>query len=131
MLSENPKEAGLEPANRTNRLAVTSFVSGLIVLISLGLYRIFFLLAYPTSNGIPGETVNRFFLSLMDLTVPLRNLSAAAAILSGIAALREIKKKSTLQKGKLLAWSGIICGVSWILIGVLVGAAFLLARSNH
>lgn len=114
-----------------NRLAIISFVSGLIVLISLGLYRIFFLLAYPSSAGNSAEPINRFFLTLMDLTVPVRNLSAAAAILLGIVALREIKKKSTMQKGKLLAWSGIVCGSSWILIGVLVGATFLLAEINH
>lgn len=131
MVNENPKEAIMEPATRTNRLAIISFVSGLILLISLGLYRIFFLLAYPTSAGNSAEPINRFFLTLMDLTVPVRNLSAAAAILLGIVALREIKKKSTMQKGKLLAWSGIVCGASWILIGVLVGAAFLLAKSNH
>ena len=121
----------MEPAIRTNRLAIISSVSGLVVLISLGLYRIFFLLAYPTSNGIPGETINRFFLTLMDLTVPVRNLSAAAAILVGIFALKEIKKKTGTEKGKLLALSGIMCGAGWILIGLLVGITFFIAELLH
>ena len=106
MVNENPKEAIMEPATRTNRLAIISFVSGLILLISLGLYRIFFLLAYPTSAGNSAEPINRFFLTLMDLTVPVRNLSAAAAILLGIVALREIKKKARYAERETIGLVG-------------------------
>ncbi len=121
----------MEPATRTNRLSIISFVSGLIVLISLGLYQIFSLLAYPTSEGNSVEPINRIFLTLMDLTVPVRNLSAVAALLLGFLALREIKKKNGIEKGKLLAGLGILCGAGWILIGLLVGTLFLLGEILH
>lgn len=118
----------MEASLKTNRLAIISFISGLIVLISLGIYQIFYQLAYPSSPGNSAEPINRIFLTLMDLTVPVRNLSAAAALLLGFLALREIKKKNGIEKGKVLAWSGIVCGAGWILIGLLVGASFLLAK---
>jgi hypothetical protein len=121
----------MEAPIKTNRLAIISFISGLIVVISLGLYRVFYLLAYPSSAGNSAEPINRIFLTLMDLTVPVRNLGAASALLSGILALREIKMKAGSEKGRGFAWAGIISGAGWILVGLLVGITFFAAEMLH
>jgi hypothetical protein len=109
---------------KINRMSITSFISGLVVLLSLGLYRVFYLLTYPPSAVNSQETINRIFLSLMDLTVPVRNLCSAVALLTGLIALREIKKQAGIEGGKVIAWIGILCGAGWILVGLLVGASF-------
>ena len=115
----------------TNRLAIISFVSGLIALLSLGLYWALFSIAYPSSPGYSSESTNRAFLTIMDLSVSLRNLCAFTALVTGILGLREIKKKGEIGKGKILAWVGIVLGAGWILFGLLVGITFLLAEILH
>lgn len=112
---------------KTNRLAIASFVFGLIALLSLGLYWILFPLAYPSSP----EPGNQVIVIIMDGTVPLRNLSAAVAVILGILALREVRKSGDAGKGRLFAWLGILLGAGWILFGLLVGGAFLLGEILH
>ena len=108
---------------KTNRLAIVSFVSGLIALIS-----IVFIFVFYSSQ----ETAGGIIISITDgIIMPLRNLCVAVALLTGILALREIKKKDGTEKGKILAWVGIVLGAGWILFGLLVGITFLLAEILH
>lgn len=69
--------------------------------------------------------------AVMELTVPLRKLCALIALVTGILGLTEIKKKDGIEKGKTLAWVGIVLGVGWILFGLLVGITFFLAEILH
>ena len=112
----------MESSIKTNRLAMVSFASGLIALLSIGL--IFVLYSSPeTAGGL---------ISIADgIIMPVRNLSVPVALLTGILALREIKKKGGIEKGKVLAWVGIVLGAGWILFGLLVGITFLLAEILH
>ncbi len=114
----------MENSVKTNRLALISFVCGLIALLSLGLYYILF----PMVFGNPAGTTNTALLSIMDLTVPVRNVFSTVALITGILALVEIKKKEGSEKGKLLAWVGIVLGAAWFLIRIVVGLVFLLSE---
>jgi len=67
----------------------------------------------------------------MDLSVSLRNFCALTALVTGILGLREIKQKEVTEKGKTLAWVGIVLGAGWILFGLLIGIIFLLAEILH
>ena len=109
---------------KTNRLAIISFVSGLIGFLSLGLYWLLYSMVTSSSEGL----VNRVLIPIMDGTVSVRNVCAPGALITGIIALIEIKKKSGTEKGKLLAWAGIALGAGWIIFGLLVGLTFLLAE---
>lgn len=109
---------------KINRLSIVSFVSGLMALLSLGLYWVLFSVAFPSSP----EPANRALITIMDLSVSFRNLCALTALVTGIFGLREIKKKDGMQSGKTLAWVGIILGGGWILFGVLTSITFLLAK---
>ncbi|MCL6542646.1 MAG: DUF4190 domain-containing protein [Roseiflexus sp.] len=101
----------------TNRLAIVSFVSGFLSLLSMagmfGLLRL-------------GLTAHDLIITLIDrVLIPLRNFCMIAAVVTGILALREIRRKEGAEKGKLLAWSGIALGTVWIVLMILVGLAFL------
>jgi len=88
----------MESSVKTNRLAIVSFASGLIALLSIGLIFILYN-SQETAGGI---------ISITDgIIMPLRNLSVAVAIVTGLLALRQIKKKDGIEKGKTLAWVGI------------------------
>ncbi len=114
----------MENTVKTNRLALISFICGLIALLSLGLYYVLFGKAYGTATG----NINTVLLSIMDLTVPVRNVFSSAAVITGILALVEIKKKEGAEKGKLLAWVGILLGAVWFLVRIVVGLVFLLSE---
>lgn len=116
---------------KTNRLAIISFGIGVVVLLSLLLYWVLFIAAYPPSPGYVPESENRILPAIMDLSVSVRNLCAPGALITGILALIEIKKKGGAEKGRLFAWTGIALGAGWIIFGVLVGATFLLAENFH
>ena len=109
---------------KTNRLSIIGFVSGLLALLSLGLYWVLFSQAFPSSL----EPANRVIITIMDLSVSFRNLCALTALITGIFRLREIKKKGGIERGKTLAWVGIILGAAWILFGLLTSITFLLAK---
>jgi hypothetical protein len=53
------------------------------------------------------------------------------ALVTGILALTQIKKKGGTEKGKILAWTGIVLSTGWILFGWIVGIIFLLAEILH
>ena len=109
----------MESSNKTNRLAFVCFVSGIIALICIVLTFVLYNSA-ESAGGI---------ISITDgIIMPFRNLCVAVALLTGILALREIKKKDGTEKGKILAWFGIVLGAGWILFGLLVGLTFLLSE---
>ena len=104
---------------KTNRLSIVSFISGLIALLSFG--GIFALYNFMNPAGS--------ILFVTDgLLMPLRNISVVVALAAGILALRDLHKKGHTEKGKMLAWVGIIMGAAWIIISVLVGLVFVLSR---
>jgi len=122
----------MESSIKTNRLAIISFVSGFIALISLGLYWVLFPIAFPgDSSGVMPESVNNPIFTILDLSGSVRNLCVPVALLTGILALREIKKKDGTEKGKILAWVGIVLGAGWFIFGFLVAITFFLAESLH
>jgi hypothetical protein len=101
----------------TNRLAIVSFVSGFLSLLSMA--GMFGLLRF-------GLTAHDLIITLIDrVIIPLRNFCMIAAVVTGILALREIRRKEGAEKGKLLAWSGIALGTVWIVLMILVALAFL------
>ena len=112
----------MESSMKTNRLAIVSFASGLIALISIGLIFVLY-----NSQEAAGRIIN----IINGIIMPVRNLCVAVALITGIFALREIKKKDGTEKGKILAWFGIVLGAGWILFGLLVGITFLLADLLH
>ena len=116
---------------KTNRLAIISFGIGVVVPLSLLLYWVLYIAAYPPSPGYEPESENRILPAIMDLSVSVRNLCAPGALITGILALIEIKKKGGVEKGRLFAWTGIALGAGWIIFGVLVGVTFLLAENFH
>jgi len=112
----------VDNSTKTNRLAIVGFASGLIAILSIGL--IFILYNSQETAGI--------IISITDgLIMPLRNLCVVVALVTGILALRQIKKKGGTEKGKILAWIGIILSAGWIIFGLLVGMIFLLAKILH
>lgn len=112
----------MENSLKTNRMAIVSFISGLIAILSIGL--IFGLYnSQETTDGI---------ISITDgIIMPLRNLFVIVALLTGILALRQIKKKGGTEKGKIFAWIGIVIGAGWLVFGLVVGVTFLLAEILH
>jgi hypothetical protein len=105
----------MENNTKTNKLAIISFICGLIALISIG--SIF--AGYNMTEPTPA------ILFITDgILMPIRNISVVAALIIGIFALRDLKKKDRSEKGKWLAWAGIIMGGAWIIFGVFVGLLF-------
>ena len=88
-------------------------------------------ITYSSSPGYPLESENRIFLAIMDFTVSVRNLCAPGALITGLLALIEIKKKGGAEKGKLFAIAGIVLGAGWIILGLIVGLIFLLGEHFH
>jgi hypothetical protein len=117
----------MDSRKKTNPLAIISLISGLLGFISLGLYWILYSMVTSSSE----ELVNRVLIPIMDGTVSVRNVCAPAAIITGVIALIEIKKKGGAEKGRSLAWVGIALGAGWIIFGLLVGVTFLLAETLH
>jgi hypothetical protein len=108
---------------KTNRLAIVSFASGLIAILSIGLIFALYNLQ---------ETTGGIIISITDgIIMPLRNLCVIVALVTGILALRQIKKKGGTEKGKILAWIGIVLSAGWIIFGLIVGMTFLLAEILH
>ena len=92
----------MEMTVKTNRWAIVSFVSGLISFLSWGII---------------------LFPSIMGLSRSLGNLATIVSMVTGLLALRGIRKKGGMEKGKTLAWVGIALGAGW---QVLIIAFFIL-----
>lgn len=113
---------------KTNTLALVSFSCGLIVILSLGLYWFLYLVPVRLPPRIPMVVIDRLHREIMDFSVTIRNYSALVAVITAILAFKEIKKKDGAEKGKFLAWIGLILGIVWIIIGILISSVFVLAR---
>ena len=88
----------MESSIKTNRLALISFASGLIALLIIA----FIFIVYNFRRALSRHNQhNRWGL------MPVRNLCVAAALLTGILGLREIKKNDGTEKGKIFAWAGL------------------------
>ena len=112
----------MDSSIKTNRLAIVSFASGLVAILSIGLIFIFYN-SHETAGGIVSITDG--------IIMPLRNLCVAVALVTGILALRQIKKRNGTEKGKIFAWFGIVLGAGWIIFGLVVGITFLLSEILH
>lgn len=118
----------MESSVKTNRMAVVSMISGLVIPLSLGLYWALFRIAYQTLPGFASGIDNPIIRTIMDLSVSLRQICAPVALVSGFLALRQIRKLGGIEKGKVPAWIGIILGSGWILFGLLIGLIFLIGE---
>ena len=112
----------MESSLKTNRMAIVSFVCGLISLLTISL--IFLCYNWEALVNVPVFITD-------GVLMPIRNLSVAGALITGVLALREIRGKAGSEKGKILAWVGILLGASWILLGLLTGLVFLLSEALH
>lgn len=113
----------METTIKTNRLAIASFASGLLGLFALS--PLLFLLIFPPSPGnLPEESspIN----ILLTFSRSIGNLSTLVSLVTGILALREIRRKGGTEKGRLFAWIGILIGGGWILFRVLIALYFIL-----
>jgi uncharacterized protein with PQ loop repeat len=88
----------MEKSVKTNRLAIASFVCGLLVISFWVLYPIFQSVIYN--------------LELYYTVVPLGALTIVGP-LAGAFALIQIKKKKGTEKGIRLAWLGIVLPLGW------------------
>lgn len=103
-----------------NRLALISFVSGLlVVLISAMIVAIGMWWVAPAVDSLVVTIIDGVLL-------PLRNLCVFAAVITGILALRAIKDKGGSERGTFLAWAGIALGVGWVVFFLLIGLTFFL-----
>jgi hypothetical protein len=108
---------------KTNCLAMVSFASGLIAILCIGLI-------FGLQNV--KETAGGILVGISDgIIMPLRNLSVLVALVTGVLALIQIKKKGGTEKGKIFAWLGIVLSTGWILFALIVGISFLLAEILH
>lgn len=107
----------MQSSVKLNSLATVSLVSGLTVLalLSIGLYWLLF----PSSPGY-SDTIR----TLLDLSVTVQYICASLALLTGVLALWAIKKKAGTEKGKILAWVGILIGAGYVSYGLLVFIIF-------
>jgi len=112
----------MENSNKTNQLAIISFVSGMIALICIVLIFAFYNSA-ETAGSISNITDG--------IIMPVRNLCVIVTLLTGILAVKDIKKTGGTKKEKILSWFGIVVGAGWILFGLIVGLTFLLAEILH
>jgi len=103
---------------KTNRLAMISFISGLTGLL-LGL--IIFAIYNLT------DPADQILFIIDGVLITGRNLLVLAALVTGILALMDLKKKGQAEKGKFFAWAGIVLGAGWLVLGILVGLIFLIS----
>lgn len=110
----------MEIAVKTNRLAIVSFVSGLIAFLILGALLLVGVIVSPGDLPEPTSPIN----TIMGVARSALDLCTILSLLTGILALRDIRKKGGMEKGKTLAWVGITLGAG---PRVLVAAYFIVA----
>jgi len=107
----------MEKLAKINRMAMISFVSGLIVLALLGFGM--YWQSFPAS-----PTYANTIRAILDLSAYVQYLCAPVALLTGILALKQIQRKDGAEKGKVFAWIGIVLGAVYILFRLLVFIIF-------
>lgn len=107
---------------RTNRLAVISFISGITAIF-------FIVIPFVVYNSTQtAEFVTRITDGVI---LPIRNLCVIATFMTGILALKDIKKTGGTKISKIFSWFGIVIGAGWIFFGSIVGITFLVAEILH
>ena len=111
----------MENPVKTNRWAIVCFVSGLISFLSFFGIILFppLFSAFSGNFPEPGSPIN----NIMDVSRSVRNPATIVSMVTGLLALRGIRKKGGMEKGKTLAWVGIALGVGW---QVLIIAFFII-----
>ena len=112
----------MEPPGKTNTIAMISFTCGLIALLSMGLL-------FAAYNFL--ELTQGLLFITDGILTPVRNISMVAAIITGILAHVQIKKSGHTEKGKWLAWAGIVLGAGWLLFGICTGLVFLISALSQ
>jgi hypothetical protein len=92
-----------QPARKTNQLAITSLVFGIIGLFLIA-FNLLFIMALSNTGATPPDEL--FIASLF-----AEFLFGISGLLVGILALRQIKKEANAEGGKWIAITGIILGV--------------------
>ena len=110
----------MEMTIKTNRLAIFGFVSGLIAFLILGAL---LLVGVTASPGDLPEPTSPIY-TILDVSRSALDLCTILSLLTGILALRQIRKKGEMEKGKTLAWVGMALGAG---PRVLVAAYFIVA----
>ena len=103
----------MEICIKTNRWAVVSFVSGLLSFLSIVIPFVL-ISAFSGNFPEPGSPINSF----LDVSRSVRNPATIVSLLTGFLALREIRKKGGMEKGKTLAWAGIALGAGWQVLSI-------------
>jgi hypothetical protein len=91
---------------KTNHWAIVSFVSGLIAFLILGALLLVGVTASQGSLPEPTSPINSF----LNVSRSVGDLATIVSLATGILALREIRKKGEIEKGKALAWFGMALG---------------------
>jgi len=109
----NKGKSSMGKSAKINRMAMISFVSGLIVfaLLGFGIYWQSFPASLTYANTIR---------IILDLSVSVQYLCVPVALLTGILALKQIQRKDGAEKSKIFAWIGIFLGACYLLFGLLV-----------
>jgi hypothetical protein len=97
----------MEITVKTNQLAIVSFICGLLALVSFGAAHLLVFLWSP--ENLPESTM-ALITTVLYFPRSLFLLFAELSLITGFLALREIEKQGGLEKGKTLAWAGIILG---------------------
>ena len=112
----------MDPPGKINTIAVISFSCGMIALLSMGLI-------FAAYNLL--ELTEGLLFVTDGILIPIRNISMVAAIITGILAHYQIKKSGHVEKGKWLAWAGIVLGAVWLLFGICTGLVFLISALSQ
>jgi len=118
----------MEITIKTNRLAIVSFVSGLMaLLLTFGVFfvRLSFYTSLEGTLPEPTDPALARFEFWSTWVGRLGGLATFGAIIAGVLALLEIRKKGGIEKGKLFAWVGIILGASWIIFRLAIALFFI------
>ncbi len=102
---------------RNNRWAIVSVALTIIGVVSLALGILLFL-AYPPSEGHHSPFFSAAWGPIL-LASTVAFFSGPSSLLFGIVALRQIKSRKGEEKGKVLAWIGVVFGGVYIAIWVL------------
>lgn len=108
---------------RNNRWAIVSVALAIIGVVSLGAGMLV-LMAYPASEGHASPFFSAAAGPILLASV-VTFFSAPLSLFFGIVALRQIKSRKGEEKGKALAWTGVVFGGVYIAGWVFLILAFI------